>query len=124
MSEKLTDEILNQWIAENVFGECWHEWVANGLGDRFACVRPKCFEITQFDVPSNPDYCNDISEAWRIVEKVCEENEFDFLFTKNERSIEVQFFDMFRDTYFAIENENNNPARAIAEAAKKILEGK
>jgi hypothetical protein len=63
-------EEINEKIHEKVFGECWHEWQSNSMGDRFACVKNKCLAVAQYGTPDKPDYCGSISDAWKVVERI------------------------------------------------------
>lgn len=70
MNESLTNGRANYLIHEHIFGECWHEWKSNSLGDRYACIRVNCFAIATNGTPVNPDYCGNISDAFTVVEKL------------------------------------------------------
>jgi hypothetical protein len=68
----VSNEEINKTIHEKVFGQCWHEWQPNSMGDRFACVKNQCLAVAQYGTPNKPDYCGNISDAFKVVEKMRE----------------------------------------------------
>lgn len=126
MSEKLTDEKSNQWIHKNVIGGCWHELSKSGQ-----CQ--KCYKYFSSENP-NPDYCNLIGEAWKVLTELESRIDDDgrkyfWTFSKNQNehaaSYDMRIFLMNkRDT--APHKKSiavcETPARAICKAAKGIID--
>ncbi len=70
MSENLSDVELNQWIHENLFRECWHDWSKTNIAVHFP--NRFCYKCGLLESRNNstqrPGYCENISDAWKVVE--------------------------------------------------------
>jgi hypothetical protein len=114
---KLTDEQLNIWIHENVFGGCWHEFTGTDLYRH--CRNCDLSTNIFMNIPTNPDYCNDISDAWKVVENwVKQKHDFAIIYTDfpNGGIWTVEF-----DTG---KIDRTSLCRAICEAAKELFKKK
>ncbi len=119
-------DIINQKIHEQIFGECWHdvEQVPNGLGGVFVCKKCRIPEHQLYldrKIP-NPNYCESIADAFRVVRKLQKDGWEIFSVTTIKGVSSAHFF---KDLGHDARSENEDlPAKAICLAALKTLEGK
>lgn len=105
--KKLSDEQLNRAIHE-AMGNCTSCHKKAGWLD-------------------NPDYCNDLNTAWKIIDYLKTYSRFDnstgfedFRFTFRNG---IPKFAMFESNRHGAISDNPNPARAICEAALMAMKG-
>jgi hypothetical protein len=115
---EMTDEELNQYLHENVMGECWHQ---TGVTDRNfsdgVCVKCPKTDLYGF---VGPDYCTSLDAVWGVVHKI-------FGMPSNNRNsklmtlLMLEFDPYHSDMMFA---EGREVARRVAEACKEAWEQK
>jgi hypothetical protein len=62
----MTYEEINQYIHEKLFDECWHKYEIKWFGLYCPKCKSNSIELVR------PEYCNNISDAWKVVEKMQE----------------------------------------------------
>lgn len=69
----MTNEEINKKLHEGLFEKCWHQFAFSGN----VAKCEKCdfnTEMSEHDFymgePSNPDYCGNIADAWKVVEEL------------------------------------------------------
>lgn len=118
----MSDSEINKAIHEKIIGGCWYEFGRTQQRDRFGVYYDICKNCNRVS-HSNPDYCNSISDAFRVVEKLIAKS-FTFHLNGGYYPIgegrQLPFNASFgRKARWA---EDLNPAKAICLAAIKTIE--
>jgi len=67
-------EQLDKCIHENIFGLCWHDWIAEPSGNIVSrAICRKCGVNPAYGGTKYPIYSTNVSDVWQVVDKMLEE---------------------------------------------------
>lgn len=120
---------INKFIHEQIFQKCWHEFAGQYNHAELYCCKKcgksKAVVIVQND--SNPNYCGDMSLAWKVLDKI---REYGYCASVTTPGFLYSFESGWYQCQLSHEKnsghieKDKSPSRAICLAAKLAFENK
>lgn len=131
MSEKLSNQALNVWLAENLFGFEWWRSSKTGRRELFPADNvPDWFteradgtEELCFDHPSHvPNYCESLAETQKVIVECRKQNVHFLIQTHNNCAIAYRIEDEGLLDFLNFGAFADTLERSICDAAKEAIE--